>query len=133
MMWIKDEEIVKTEEEIIQFIKSYEPTTFYHRESCSLYIFSERLSFSIKKNENKKGQYGARFVRSSEARGSMGKGYFHAKNLAEIKSKLEERIKEYYKQKLKMAIKGKTYDMTPKLFHLMRNQVRFAYHLHLQR
>lgn len=115
-MWLKDEEIIKTEDEIIRYIKEYEPTAFYHRESCSLYVFSERLSFSIKKHPDEK-KYGARFVRSIEARGSMGKGYIHAKTIEEIKEKLKIQAKKYYKNRLKLAIQGKTYDMIPKFLH----------------
>lgn len=117
-MWIKDEKIMQKEKEIIQFIQEMEPTTYYHEPSCSLYIFSERISFSIKRNEEGT-KYGARFVRSEEARGSMGRGYIHGKTLEEIEMKLKEKAREYYKNRIKWVLEGRNHTYLPKLFHFI--------------
>jgi hypothetical protein len=117
-MWLKDEKIIEKEKEIIEFIKQMEPTTYYHEPSCSLYIFSERISFSIKRN-GEGTQYGARFVRSEDARGSMGKGYVHAKSLEKLENIIKEKASTYYKNRIKLAVEGKTFTYVPKLFHLI--------------
>jgi len=117
-MWIKDENIIQKEKEIVQFIQQIEPTTFYHQKSCSLYIFSERISFSIKRNEEGT-KYGGRFIRSEDTKGGMRKGYVHAKTLEQLEIKLKEKINDYYKNRLKWVLTGKNHTYLPKLYHFI--------------